>query len=156
MAESSVKPVYQERLIDFAVQNIVVGDAASMLAVPDNTLVMNCNYQTLATVTSASSSFAIIGNTASVTYVAATTAVAAGAFGVPNTISAATAQTWYPAKDDIQIKTVTVADLTVGKIKVFALMLFPQPYQYVDVDGNTKAYTFTDRNNWTATAPTIP
>lgn len=156
MASSDVQPVYHERLIDFAVQNVTTSDSVNMLAVPAGTLVLDCNYQTLATVTSASSSFAVASNTASITYVTATTAVTAGLYGVPATIGANTAQKWYAVKDDIQINTVTVANLTVGQLRVFAVMLYPQPYAYVDVDGTTHTYTFTDRNNWVTTAPTIP
>src|SRR5690348_1240891 len=111
MAASVVKPVYSERLIDFAVQNVTTSDSVNMLAVPDNTLVLNCNYQTITTIADATSSFAIKSNTAAITYVTAAVAVAAGLFGVPAAISASTAQKWHAAKDDIQINTVTVATL---------------------------------------------
>lgn len=154
-AASSVAPRYHERLIDFAVRNITTSDSANMIAIPDNTLVLGANYQTLATVTDATSSFAITSETANINYVTAAVAVAAGLFGVPAAISADRAQKWYAAKDDIRIKTVTVADLTAGKIKVFAVMVHPEPYVHIDADGNTRTRTFTDRNNWTTTEPTI-
>ena len=156
MAESKVKPVYQERLIDFAVRSVATSDVVNMLAIPDNTLVMNVNYQTITTVTDATSSFAISSITAAINYVTAAVAVAAGLYGVPAAISADRAQKWYAAKDHIALTTVTVADLTVGQVRVFATMLYPQPYSYVDAAGTTKTYTFTDRNEWTTTAPTIP
>lgn len=156
MAESQVKPVLHSRLIDFAVQNVTTADTVNMLAIPAGTLVSMVNYETVTTVTSASSTFVIGSGTAAITYVASAVAVAAGSYGVPASISANTAQKWYSAKDDIQINTVAVANLTVGQIRVFATMTYPQPISYVDVDGNTKTYTFTDRNNWTTTAPTIP
>lgn len=156
MAASEVKPRFHERLIDFAVQNVTTSDTVNMLAIPQYTQVLNCNYQTVTTVTSGSSTFVIGSATAAITYVSSAAAVAAGSFGVPAAISANTAQKWYSAKDDIQINTVATANLTVGQLRVFATMVYPQPIAYVDVDGNTKTYTFTDRNNWTTTAPVIP
>ena len=156
MAASSVLPVFHSRLIDFATQNVTTSDTVNMLAIPAQTLVMHCNYQTVTTVTDATSQFVIASNTAAISYVTTAVAVAAGSYGAPATISASTAQKFYSAKDDIQLKTVTVANLTVGQIRVFAIMLYPQPTNYVDVDGNTKTYTFTDRNSWTTTAPVIP
>lgn len=158
MSVSAVRPSYHERVIDFAEQNITTSDAANMLAIPDNTLVLHCNYQTLATVTDATSSFAITSETANINYVTAAVAVAAGLFGVPAAISADRAQKWYAAKDDIRLKTVTVADMTAGVIKVFAIMLMPQPYLYVNAAGTTKTYSQTDidKNNWSTVAPTIP
>jgi hypothetical protein len=145
-------------VIDFAVQNVTTSDAVNMLAIPDNTLVMHCNYQTLATVTDATGSFAITSETANIVYVTAAVAVAAGLFGVPAAISASTAQKWYAAKDDIRLKTVTVATLATGVIRVFALMLMPQPYLYVNAAGTSVTYSQTniDKNNWSTTAPTIP
>ncbi len=156
MAESKVKPVYHERLIDFSVRNLATSDVCNMLAVPDNTLVTNCNYQTITTVTEATSSFAISSITAAINYVTAAVAVAAGLFGVPAAISASTAQKWHAAKDNIALTTITVAALTAGQVRVFATMLYPQPYSYVNAAGTTKTYTFTDRNEWTTTAPSIP
>lgn len=156
MASSEVKPVYHSRLIDFAVQNVTTSDSVNMLAVPTFTQVLGCNYQTITTVTDATGSFAITANTANINYVTAAVAVAAGLYGVPAAISAANALKWFAVKDDIQIKTVTVATLATGQIRVFATMLYPQPYTYLDVDGNAHATTFTDRNNWTTTAPVIP
>ena len=156
MAASSVLPVYHSRVIDFATQNVTTSDTVNMLAIPDNTCVLHANYQTLTTVTDATSSFAIKSKTAAITYVTAAAAVAANLYGVPAAISASTAQKWYDAKDDLQINTVTVANLTVGQIRVFAMMLYPAPNSYVNVDTQTKTYTFTDRNNWTTTAPVIP
>lgn len=156
MAYSEVKPVFHRRLIDFAVQNVTTADSVNMLAVPAFTQVVGCNYQTITTVTDATGSFAITANTANIVYVTAAVAVAAGLYGVPGAISASTAQKWFAVKDDIQIKTVTVATLATGQIQVFALMVYPQPYSYVDVDAATHTSTFTDRNNWTATAPVIP
>lgn len=155
MAESKVKPVYHERVIDFATQNVTTSDSVNMLAVPDNTMVMMCNYQTLATVTSASATFVIASETAGISYVASAVAVAAGLFGVPAAISANTAQKWYDAKDDIRIKTVATANLTVGQIKVFAMMLFPQPYRYLNPAGTAFVYTQVDKNGWTTTTPSF-
>ena len=156
MAESTVKPVFHSRLIDFATQNVNTSDVVNMLAVPAFTLVENCNYQTITTVGDATGTFVIASNTAAITYVSSAVAVAAGLYGVPAAISASTAQKWYAVKDDIQIKTVAVANLTSGQIRVHAIMVYPQPYTYTDVDGNAHATTFTDRNNWTTTAPVIP
>ena len=158
MANSEVQPNYQERFIDFAVRNVATSDVVNCIAVPDNTLVMNVNYQTLSTVTDATGSFAIASVTAAITYVTAAVAVAAGLYGVPAAISASTAQKWYAAKDDIAINTVTVAALSAGVIKVFAWMLMPQPYLYINAAGTTKTYSLTniDRNNWSSTAPVIP
>ena len=156
MAESSVKPVYHRRLIDFAVQAVNTSDIVNMLAVPAFTWVENCNYQTITTVTSASATFVIGSATASITYVSSAAAVAAGLYGVPAAISASTAQKWYAVKDDIQINTVATANMTAGQIAVHAMMVYPIPYTYTDVDGNAHATTFTDRNNWTTTAPVIP
>lgn len=158
MGESMVKPVFHQRVIDFATQNLATSDVVNMIAIPAQTLLLTANYQTITTVTSASSSFAIITNSAATnkTLVTAAVAVAAGSYGVPAAISTSTTNLWCPANDDIQIGTITVAGLTVGQLRVFALLLYPQPLSYVDVDGNTKTYTFTDRNNWTTTAPTIP
>lgn len=156
MATSDVKPVLHSRLIDFATRNITTADAANMLPIPQYSAVLMANYQTVTTVTSASSTFVIASNTAAITYVSSAAAVAAGSFGVPAAISANTAQKWYATKDDLQINTVAVANLTIGQLRVFAILLYPQPISYVDVDGNTKTYTFTDRNNWQSTAPTIP
>lgn len=156
MASSSVLPVYHQRVIDFATQNVTTSDTVNMLAVPAQCLVMNCNYQTVTTVAGATATFVIASNTAGITYVSSAAAVAAGLYGVPAAISASTAQKWYAAKDDIQLKTVATDNLTSGQIRVFAVMMYPQPVSYVDVDGNTKTYTFTDRNNWQTTAPAIP
>ena len=156
MASSDVKPVYHSRMIDFAVQNVTTSDNTAMIAVPAFTMVMNCNYLTLTTVTSASATFEITALTSDKIFVASTTAVAAGSYGVPVAANSATFNTWFAAKDDIGIQDVAVANLTVGQIRVFALMVYPQPTSYVDVDGNTHTYTFTDRNNWTSTAPVIP
>lgn len=158
LAESKVKPVYQQRYIDFAVRNVATSDVVNMIAVPDNTLVTHVNYQTLATVTDATSSWAVASVTATITYVTAAVSVAAGLFGVPAAISASTAQKWYAAKDDIAINSVTVANMTAGVVKVFAIMLMPQPYLYINAAGTTKTYSQTDidKNNWTTTAPVIP
>lgn len=156
MAESSVKPAFHSRLIDFAVQTVTTSDTVNMLAIPAQTLLLNANYQTVTTVTSASSTFVIGTHVVSTTLVSSAAAVAAGLFGVPNTISAATTNAWYAAKDDIQINTVATANLTVGQIRVFATMIYPRPTSYVDVDGVTHTYTYTDRNNWVTTAPVIP
>src|SRR5678809_1782577 len=82
MANSEVQPTYQERYIDFAVRNVATSDVVNCIAVPDNTLVMNVNYQTLSTVTDATGSFAIASVTAAITYVTAAVAVAAGLYGV--------------------------------------------------------------------------
>ena len=156
MAGDQVRPNYHRRLIDFATQNVTTSDTVNMIAVPAFTWVENVNYQTITTVTSASSTFVIGSATAGITYVGSAAAVAAGLYGVPATISANTAQKWYAVKDDIQINTVATANLTVGQIAVHAMMVYPQPYTYTDVDGNAHATTFTDRNNWQTTAPAIP
>lgn len=156
MAVSEVKPAYHARLIDFAVQSITTADNAALIAVPAYTMVLMANYQTITTVTSASSTFEITAITSDKIFVASAAAVAAGSYGVPVTANAATFNTWLGANDDIGIQDVATANLTVGQIKVFALMLSPQPYTYKDVDGTVHTYTFTDRNNWTATAPVIP
>lgn len=156
MAASSVLPVLNTRMVDFAVQNVTTSDTMNMLAIPAQCHVMQVNYQTITTVTSASSTFVIDSKTAGIIYVSSAAAVAAGLYGVPATIGATTAQKWYAVKDDIRINTVAAANLTVGQIRVHALMLYPQPTTYVDVDGNTKTYTFVDRNAWVTTAPVIP
>jgi len=152
---SNVRPVLNERIIDFAVQPIATGNSAAMIPIPDNSIVLTAGYQTITTVTSASSSFAI--GSASLTFCTATTAVAAGSYGARPTIAATNTNVLFEADDDIFIKTVTVADLTVGQLKVFALQMYPEMVpSYVDADGNTKTYTYTDFNSWTSTKPTIP
>ena len=153
MAQSDVKPIYHARMIDFAVQNVSSSDTAYMLAIPAYAAVLLCNYQTLATVTGGS--LTIAANTASITYVSSAAAVAAGSYGVPATISAGTAQKLFSANDDI-VMTVSSTTFSAGQIRVFAVMMYPQPYTYKDVDGTVHTYTFTDRNNWVTTAPTIP
>lgn len=156
MATSTVLPVFHAKMIDFATQNVTTSDTVNMIPIPAQCLIQHVNYQTLATVTSASSTFVIGSGTAGITYVSSAAAVAANLYGVPAAISASTAQKWYAVKDNLQLNTVATANLTVGQIRVFAQMLYPQPTSYVDVDGNTKTYTFTDRNNWVTTAPVIP
>lgn len=152
---TGVRPVFAERIIDFATQPIVVGDSAAMVSVAKNSVIHTAGYQTIATVTSASSSFAI--GSASLTFCTATTAVAAGSYGARPTISATNTNVLMSADDDIFIKTVTVADLTVGQLKVFAQVTYPELVpSYSDADGNTKTYTYTDRNSWTSTKPVIP
>jgi len=158
-AVSAIRPHYHERVIDFAVRNVATSDVVNMIAVPDNSFVFGgVNYQTLATVTDATGSFAIASVTAGTTYVTAAVAVAAGLFGVPAAISAANSLKWHAAKDDIAINTVTVATLAAGVIKVFGVILMPQPYLYINAAGTTKTYSQTDidKNNWTTTAPVIP
>lgn len=150
------KPTYHERLIDFSVRNVNTGDVMNIFPVPPQTLVENFNYLTVTTVGSASSTFVLASGTAAITYVASAAAVAAGSYGVPAAISANTAQKWYNAQDDLQINTVATANLTSGQIRAIAVMTYPQPTQYVDVDGNTHVYTYVDRNNWQLTAPVIP
>lgn len=156
MAESTVKPMYHQRVIDFATQNFATSDIVNVIPIPAQSVVLNANYQTITTVTSASSTFVLASATAAISYVASAAAVAAGLYGVPAAISASTAQKWYAVKDHLQINTIATANLTVGQIRVFALLMYPQPLSYVDVDGNTQTYTFTDRNNWTTVAPVIP
>lgn len=158
MGESSVKPVFHQRVIDFATRNVATSDIVNMISIPAQSLLLMGNYQTITTVTSASSSFAIITDSGATnkTLVTAAVAVASGSYGVPAALSTSTTNLWCPASDNVQIGTVTVANLTVGQIRVHALLLYPQPISYVDVDGNTKTYTFTDRNNWVTTAPVIP
>lgn len=158
MAESKVKPAWHDNIIDFAVQNVATSDIVNMIPIPDNTCVLLANYQTLTTVTDATGSFAIGSSSggANITYVTAAVAVAANLYGVPAAISADRAQKWYAAKDHLQINTVTVATLAAGQIRVFAVMMYPQPNSYVDASGVTRSYTFVDRNNWSTTAPTIP
>jgi hypothetical protein len=130
----------QERMIDFAVQPIIQGNTAAMIPVPKNAMVLTAGYQTITTVTDATSSFAITDGTN--TWVTAAAVVAAGSYGVKPTISIANTNVVYAANADIQITTVTVADLTVGQVRVFALMLYPEMVpSYVDADGNTKTYT---------------
>ena len=153
MAASDVQPEYQSRVIDFAVQNVTSSDTMYCLAIPAFTSVLLCNYQTLTTVTGGN--ITIKANTASITYVSAASPVAAGSYGTPAAISASTAQNFFSANDDI-VLTEASTTLSAGQIRVFALMLFPQPYQYTDVDGTVHTYTFTDRNNWVTSAPTIP
>jgi len=150
---SDVKPVYHSRLIDFAVQNVTSSDTMYCLAIPAYTAVLLCNYQTITTVTGGN--ITIASKTDAVTYVAAASPVAAGSYGTPATISASTAQHWFTADDDI-VLTESSTTLSAGQIRVFAQMLYPQPYKYTDVDGQAHTYTFTDRNNWVTTAPTIP
>lgn len=156
MGTSDVKPVYHSRIIDFAVKNVTTSDNVAMIAVPAYTMVLMSNYQTLTTVTSGSSTFEITAITSDKIFVASAAAVAAGSFGVPVAANAATFNTWLAANDDIGIQDVAAANLTVGQIRVFALMLYPQPYTYTDVDGQAHVTTFTDRNNWVSTAPVIP
>ncbi len=152
------RPVLEERIIDFAVQNVASTDTqVNMIPVPANTLVMTAGYQTITTVTSASFSFAIGDTTKGASYCAATTPVAAGAYGARPTIAATSTNVLYGANDDICIKTISAANATVGQIKVFAVMMYFQMIpSYVDPDGNTKTYTYTDRNSWVTAAPTIP
>lgn len=154
MAEGMVKPVYHARLIDFSVQNVATSDTVNMLAVPAFTTVLFAGYRTVTTVTDATSSFAIGDGSAVFTTAAAV--VAAGSYGVQATIAKTNTNLFYATKGHIQINTVTVATMSAGQIQVFACMLYPTPLSYVDVDGNTKTYTYTDRNNWTTTAPVIP
>lgn len=155
MAESKVKPEFHSRGIDFAIQNVNTSDVVNMLAIPAQTLVLFAGYQTMTTVASASATFVIASHVVATTFVASAAAVAAGSFGTSATISAATTNAFYAAKDDIQINTVAVANMTSGQIRVFAAMLYPQPTSYVDVDGTTHTYTYTDRNNWTTVKPVI-
>ncbi len=152
---TNVKPVLNERIIDFAVQPIVVGNSAAMIPIPDNSIVLTAGYQTITTITDATSSFAI--GSASLTFCTATTAVAAGSYGARPTIAATNTNVLFEANDDIFIKTVTVADLTVGQLKVFAFQMYPELVpSYVDADGTTKTYTYTDFSSWTSTKPVIP
>jgi hypothetical protein len=153
MAASETQPVFHSRLVDFAVRNVTSSDTLYALAIPAYTQILGCNYQTITTVTGGS--LTILSNTASITYVSSASAVAAGSYGTPATISASTAQKWYSADDDI-VMTVSSTTFSAGQIKIFALMLYPQPYTYTDVDGTVHTSTFTDRNNWVTTAPTIP
>jgi hypothetical protein len=152
MAASRVMPLFHERLIDFSVQNVTSSDTMYCLAIPAYAVVLLCNYQTITTVTGGSLTLA--ANTASITYVSSASAVAAGSYGTPAAISASTAQKFFTANDDIVI-TVSSTTFSAGQIKVFALMMYPQPYTYKDVDGTVHTTTFTDRNNWVTTAPTI-
>ena len=152
---TNVRPVLNERLIDFAVQPIIVGNSAAMIPVPDNSIVMTAGYQTITTVTDATSSFAI--GSASLTFCTATTPVAAGAYVARPTIAATNTNVLFSANDDIFIKSVTVADLTVGQVKVFAWQMYPEMVpSYVDAAGTTQTYTYTDHNSWVTTLPTIP
>lgn len=148
-------PRLESRLIDFSVRNVATSDVVKMIPIIKNSMVMTAGYQTITTVTSASSSFAITDGTN--TFVAATTAVAAGSYGARPSIAATNTNVLYSANADITLTTVTVADLTVGQIKVFAVVIYPDMVpSYVDADGNTKTYVYTDSNNWTSTLPTIP
>ncbi len=154
-ASSSIRPTMQERMIDFAVQPIIVGNSAAMIPIEKNSMVLTAGYQTITTVTDATSSFAIGDSTN--TWITAAAVVAAGSFGVKPAIAIGNTNVLFAANDDIFIKTVTVADLTVGQVRVFALMLYPEMVpSYVDADGNTKTYTYTDFNSWTSTKPVIP
>jgi hypothetical protein len=155
VGSGSSTPRLQERMIDFAVQPVIQGDTAAMIPVPANAMVMTAGYQTITAVTGGTASFAITDGTN--TWITAATVVAAGSYGVKPTISLANTNVVYAANADIQITTVTVADMTVGQVRVFALMLYPEMVpSYVDADGNTKTYTYTDFNKWTSTKPTIP
>jgi hypothetical protein len=155
VSTGSAGPRLQERVIDFAVQPIVQGNTAAMIPVPKNAMVMTAGYQTITTVTDATSSFAITDGTN--TWITAAAVVAAGSYGVKPTIAIGNTNVVFAANADIQITTVTVADLTVGQVRVFALMLYPEMVpSYVDADGNTKTYTYTDFNSWTSTKPVIP
>lgn len=149
------RPVLESRLIDFAVQNVATSDVVKCIPIPANSMVMTAGYQTITTVTSASSSFAITDGTN--TMCTAAVAVAAGAYGARPSIAATNTNVLYSANADITLTTVTVAALTVGQIKVFAVVLYPDMIpSYVDADGNTKTYTYTDRNSWVTTLPVIP
>lgn len=149
------RPVLESRIIDFAVQNVATSDTVKMIPIADNSMVMTAGYQTVTTVTSASSTFVI--NDGTNTFCASAVAVAAGLYGARPAIAATNTNVLYSANADIQITTVATANLTVGQIKVFALVLYPDMVpDYVDADGNTKTYTYTDRNKWQTTAPVIP
>jgi len=153
-----IVPRMQERIIDFAVQNVATTDTqVNMIPVPNNTLVMTAGYQTITTVTSASATFVIGDTTKGASYCSSAAAVAAGAYGARPTIAATSTNVLYGADDDICIKTIATANLTVGQIRVFAVMMFPEMIpSYKDADGNTKTYVYTDRNAWVTTAPVIP
>jgi len=158
VSNSVVRPSLQERIIDFAVQNVATTDTqVNMIPIPKNSIVMTAGYQTITTVTSASATFVIGDTTKGASYCSSAAAVAAGVSGARPTIAATSTNVLYDANDDICIKTIATANLTVGQIKVWALMLYPQMVpSYVDADGNTKTYTYTDRNAWVTTAPVIP
>ncbi len=143
------------RIIDFAVQNLTTADSAHMLAIPAGTMVLTAGYQTIVTVTDATGQFVIGDTTKGASYCATAVAVAANSFGARPAIAATNTNVLYSANDNIDIKTVTVATLAVGQIKVFAVMCDLMPPSYVDVDGNTKTYTYTDRNTWGTVQPVI-
>lgn len=155
MAESSIKPVIQRRLVDFAVQNVATTDTAmNLIPIPNGVILMNANYRTVTTVTSASATF-VLGDGTNI-FVASAAAVAAGSWGAKAAPSNTNTNVYYNAKSNLQINTIAVANLTVGQLEAFAIMIYPQPVSYVDVDGNTHTYIYTDRNNWVTTAPVIP
>ena len=151
-------PRLVERLVDFATQNVATTDTAmNFIPLPKNSVVMTAGYQTITTVLSASSTFVLGTSSGTYTFCASAAAVAAGLYGARPAISATNTNVLIAANDDLQINTIATANLTSGQIRVFALMLYPQIVpSYVDADGNTKTYTYTDRNAWVTTAPTIP
>lgn len=152
---SNCRPVLESRIIDFATQNVATSDTVKMIPIAANSMVMTAGYQTITTVTSASSTFVI--NDGTNTFCASAAAVAAGSYGARPAIAATNTNVLYSANADLQITTVATANLTVGQIKVFAVVIYPDMVpSYVDPDGNTKTYTYTDRNSWQTTAPVIP
>lgn len=156
MASSDIRPVMQNRLIDFSVRNLNfgTGDIATMLAIPAFTTVLMVNYLTVVTVAGSTGTFSVGDGTN--TYIATAVAVAAGSYGAVPAPSNTNIHVWYAADSAILVTSVATANLTSGQINVFALMIYPQPYTYKDVDGNAHVTTFVDRNNWTSTLPVIP
>jgi hypothetical protein len=154
MAETSLRPRWLYNTIDFAVQNVNTGDTVNMIPIPAFSILHVANYRTVTTVTSGSATFVIGDGTK--TFVASAAAVSAGSWGATPAIANTNTNVFYAAKSNIQINTVATANLTAGQIQVWALMSYPTPLSYVDVDGVTHTYTYTDRNNWTTTAPVIP
>lgn len=154
-ALAMVRPVLESRLIDFAVQNVNTSDTVKMIPIAKNSMVMTAGYQTIATVADATGTFVINDGTNS--FCASAVAVAAGSYGARPAIAATNTNVLYSANADIQITTVATANLTAGQIKVFAVVIYPDMVpSYVDADGNTKTYTYTDRSAWVTTLPVIP
>lgn len=108
-------------IIDFAVRSMSSGDTMKVLAFQPQTIVLGCWIYTVATITGGTATGALSDGTN--TFLTAATFAAAGGVCTQDAIAVANSRVWTTGTATSLTLTIGTANATVGKIKVYALVV---------------------------------